>query len=82
MELLVALFVGLIAGVLADMVVQGDRLGLLGDIAVGVLGGFIGGIVFQLLGIEVNGFIGSIITAFVGALILLALVHALYVSAK
>jgi uncharacterized membrane protein YeaQ/YmgE (transglycosylase-associated protein family) len=72
------LVVGLIAGWLASMVMQGGGLGIIGDIVVGVIGAFIGGFVLSLFGFAgTAGLIGSILVAFVGAVILLAIVNAL-----
>ncbi len=42
------IIVGGIAGLLADWVIKGVRLGLLGAIVVGILGGFLGGWLFGL----------------------------------
>jgi uncharacterized membrane protein YeaQ/YmgE (transglycosylase-associated protein family) len=71
MNFLYWLLVGAIAGFLADWVIKGIRMGLLGKIIVGMLGGLLGGWLFGLLGIGTSGLIGSIIAAFVGAVILL-----------
>jgi uncharacterized membrane protein YeaQ/YmgE (transglycosylase-associated protein family) len=71
MGFLVWLFVGLIAGWLAGLVMKGGGYGLLVDIVLGILGGVLGGWVFGMLGIwHGGGMIGSIIVAFVGAVIL------------
>ena len=43
--------VGLIAGVLASLVVGGIGYGILGDIVVGIVGAFIGGWLFSALGV-------------------------------
>lgn len=71
MDLLTWLIVGLIAGVLASLVMGG--VGLIGDIVVGIVGAFVGGWVFQQLGVTTpfSGLAGTIFTAFVGAVILL-----------
>ena len=72
------IIVGLIAGVLADLVVKGIRVGLIGKIVVGILGAFLGGWLFDLLNISIgSGFIGDVIAAFVGAVILLLLLRAI-----
>lgn len=66
--------IGLIAGVIAKMVV-GDRLGWIMTIAVGIIGAFVGGFVFGLFGGPgVSGFnLMSIIVAAVGAIIVLVI---------
>ena len=72
------LAVGLIAGVLADLVVKRIRVGLLGDIIVGILGGLLGGWLASLLNIPIGDtFLYKVLTAFVGAVILLLLLRAL-----
>lgn len=71
-QILIAILVGAAAGLLADYVVKGIRLGLLGAIIVGVLGGFIGSWLFGLLGISLGSTIlAQIVSSFVGAVILL-----------
>jgi uncharacterized membrane protein YeaQ/YmgE (transglycosylase-associated protein family) len=71
MDLLTWLIVGLIAGVLASLVMGG--VGLIGDIVVGIVGAFVGGWLFKQLGVTTpfNGLAGTIFTAFIGAVILL-----------
>lgn len=75
MDLLTWLIVGLVAGVLAALVVGG--VGLLGDIIVGIVGAFVGGWIFRQLGVTTpfGGLAGTIFTAFVGAVVLLFLLH-------
>ena len=75
MDILTWLIVGLIAGVLAALVVGG--VGLVGDIIVGIVGAFVGGWIFQQLGVTTpfSGLAGTIFTAFVGAVVLLFLLH-------
>ena len=70
MELLWFLIIGLVAGWLAGVAMR-SRLGLIGDLVVGIIGALIGGFLFGLLGISTYGLIGSLIAAFVGAVILL-----------
>ena len=71
MDLLTWLIVGLIAGVLASLVMGG--VGLIGDIVVGIVGAFVGGWLFGQLGVTTpfSGLAGTIFTAFVGAVVLL-----------
>ena len=72
MDLITWLIVGLVAGVLASLVMGG--YGLLVDIIIGIVGAFIGGWIFRKLGIGVPfaGLGGVIFVAFIGAVALLA----------
>jgi uncharacterized membrane protein YeaQ/YmgE (transglycosylase-associated protein family) len=71
-SILIMIGVGAVAGLLADWLIKGIRVGLLGAIIIGVLGGFLGGWLFGLLNISPGaGILGQIISAFVGAVILL-----------
>lgn len=78
MGILAWLLIGLIAGVLAGMVMRGGGFGIIGDIVVGIIGALIGGFLFSALGSTgVTGFnIWSIFVAFVGACILIAILRA------
>ena len=74
MTILSWIVVGLIAGLLAGLVVKGGGFGLIGDIVVGVVGGLLGGWISvnilhfgSMSGINLE----SILVAFVGAVILL-----------
>jgi uncharacterized membrane protein YeaQ/YmgE (transglycosylase-associated protein family) len=75
MDILTWLVVGLIAGVLASLLVGG--YGILADILVGIVGAFIGGWLFSAMHwtAPFGGLAGVIFIAFVGAVILLALLH-------
>jgi uncharacterized membrane protein YeaQ/YmgE (transglycosylase-associated protein family) len=74
MGILTWIIVGLVAGVLASMVVGGGY-GLLGDIIVGIVGAFIGVWLMTTLRImPFAGFLGSIINATIGAIVLLAII--------
>lgn len=75
MDLLTWVIVGLIAGVLAALLVGG--VGLVGDIIIGVVGAFVGGWIFRQLGVSTpfSGLAGTIFTAFIGAVVLLFLLH-------
>jgi len=76
MDLLTWLIVGLIAGVLASLV-MGGGFGLIGDIVIGIVGAFIGGWIFRQLGVSspLSGLAGTIFVAFVGAVVLLFLLR-------
>ncbi|NIP80237.1 MAG: GlsB/YeaQ/YmgE family stress response membrane protein [Gemmatimonadetes bacterium] len=75
MDLLTWLIVGLVAGVLAALLVGG--VGLIGDIIVGIVGAFVGGWILGELGVSApfGGLAGTIFTAFIGAVVLLFLLH-------
>lgn len=67
--------IGLIAGVLAKLIMPGDDPGgFIITILIGIAGAFVGGLVFNLFGgAGVTGFnIWSILVATIGAIILLA----------
>jgi uncharacterized membrane protein YeaQ/YmgE (transglycosylase-associated protein family) len=77
MDILAWLIVGLVAGVLASLVVGGSGLGILGDIVVGIAGAFVGGWLFREMGwgAPFEGLAGTIFVAFIGAILLLLVVH-------
>ncbi len=76
MELLTWIIVGLVAGVLASLV-MGGGFGIIGDIIVGILGAFVGAWVFGALGVAspFGGLAGTIFVAYIGAVLLLFLVR-------
>ena len=76
MDLLTWIIVGLVAGVLASLVVGGG-FGIIGDIVIGIVGAFVGGWIFSKLGIESpwGGLAGTIFVAFIGAVVLLFLLR-------
>jgi uncharacterized membrane protein YeaQ/YmgE (transglycosylase-associated protein family) len=73
MDLLTWLIVGLVAGVLASLVMGGTGYGIIGDIIIGIVGAFIGGWLFSKLGVSspMHGLPGVIFVAFVGAVVLI-----------
>jgi uncharacterized membrane protein YeaQ/YmgE (transglycosylase-associated protein family) len=77
MTFLTWLIVGLIAGVLASMVMGGTGYGLIGDIIIGIVGAFVGGWIFSALGVAspLGGLAGTILVAFIGAVVLLFLIR-------
>jgi uncharacterized membrane protein YeaQ/YmgE (transglycosylase-associated protein family) len=77
MDLLTWIIVGLIAGVLASLVMGGTGYGLIGDIIIGIVGAFVGGFLFRQLGVHspMSGLPGVIFTAFIGAVVLLFLLR-------
>jgi uncharacterized membrane protein YeaQ/YmgE (transglycosylase-associated protein family) len=77
MDILTWLIVGLIAGVLASLIVGGSGYGILGDIVIGIVGAFVGGYVFRVAGWSTpfSGLAGVIFVAFIGAVLLLVIIH-------
>lgn len=79
MHIIAWLVVGLIAGWIAGLVVEGHGFGILGDMVVGIIGALIGGFVGSLLfGWQVTGLnLGTIILSVIGAVVLLTIIKAL-----
>jgi len=77
MDILTWIIVGLVAGVLASLVVGGSGYGIIGDIIVGVVGAFVGGVVFREAGWHApwSGLAGTIFIAFIGAVLLLVVLR-------
>jgi uncharacterized membrane protein YeaQ/YmgE (transglycosylase-associated protein family) len=73
MDLLTWCIVGLVAGVLASLVMGGTGFGIIGDIIIGIVGAFVGGWLFRQLGVSspMGGLAGIIFVAFVGAIVLI-----------
>jgi len=73
MDLLTWIIVGLVAGLLASLVVGGSGYGILGDIVVGIAGAFLGGYLFRVAhwSVPFGGLPGTIFVAFIGAVLLL-----------
>lgn len=69
--------IGGFAGALADRLMQGDKLGILGNIVLGIVGGLLGGLILGLFGINADGILWTFVSAFLGAVILLWIVNAL-----
>lgn len=70
------LFIGLLAGWIAGLIMQGEGFGCLGNMIVGVLGAMVGGYVFHLFNVPPGtGFWGSLGTALLGAIVFLYLVR-------
>ncbi len=77
-DLLSWLFVGLLAGFFASVVVRGRGYGCFLDIVIGLIGAFIGGFLASFLGITGTfHFWGTLLIAFLGACILVAILKAL-----
>jgi uncharacterized membrane protein YeaQ/YmgE (transglycosylase-associated protein family) len=77
MDFLTWIIVGLIAGVLASLVMGGTGYGLIGDIIIGIVGAFVGGWLFTRLGVATpfGGLAGIVFVAFIGAVVLLFLLR-------
>ncbi|HLL45083.1 MAG TPA: GlsB/YeaQ/YmgE family stress response membrane protein [Longimicrobiaceae bacterium] len=75
MDILTWIIVGLVAGVLASLLVGG--YGLIADIVIGIVGAFVGGWLFAQLGVSTPfaGLAGTIFTAFIGAVVLLLILR-------
>ena len=71
------LVVGLVAGVLASLVVGGVGYGIIGDIVIGIVGAFIGGWLFTALNVSspMGGLPGTILVAFIGAIVLIFIIR-------
>ena len=84
MSILVWLIVGLVAGVLASMVMGGTGYGIVGDIIIGIIGAFVGGWLFAQLGVSTpfGGLPGTIFVAFIGAVVLLFILRLLRGGAR
>jgi uncharacterized membrane protein YeaQ/YmgE (transglycosylase-associated protein family) len=75
-SLLVIIFVGIVAGWLAGLIIQGTGFGLIGDLVIGVVGAFIGDWMLPRLGIHLGfGLISAIINATIGAIVLLLIIR-------
>lgn len=73
MDILTWIIVGLVAGILASLVMGGSGYGIIGDIIIGIVGAFVGTWIFKQLGTTspFGGLGGVIFVAFVGAVVLL-----------
>ena len=75
-SLLVIIFVGIVAGWLAGLIIQGTGFGLIGDLVIGIIGAFIGDWMLPRLGIHLGvGLISAIINATIGAIVLLVIIR-------
>ncbi|MFC5067783.1 GlsB/YeaQ/YmgE family stress response membrane protein [Flaviflagellibacter deserti] len=77
-QVVVWIFVGLLGGSLAGLVITWDRrgFGLLRNLAVGLVGAFVGGLLFRLFGLlpgleGISISLRDVVSAFVGSLIVL-----------
>lgn len=80
------LLIGLLAGYLASVFVRGRKMSIGGSIVIGLVGALIGGLLFTLLQIQVPAALAGgitiryidILVSFIGAVIVLALVRAIF----
>lgn len=72
MNFIAFLFIGLLAGWIAEKI-MGRSHGLLTNLIVGVIGAYLGGFLFGLVGADTEGagFWMSLVTAVIGAVVLL-----------
>lgn len=71
MGFIISIFIGGLAGWIAEQVMKGDH-GLLTNILCGVVGSFVGWWIVRLLGIDLlPGFLNSIIVASLGAMLVI-----------
>jgi uncharacterized membrane protein YeaQ/YmgE (transglycosylase-associated protein family) len=70
--------IGIFAGYIASRIVQGQGLGLILNLLLGIAGAFVGSFLFRVLGINfIDGLLGSLITALLGAVVILWVVNLL-----
>ncbi len=83
MDIVTLLVVGLVAGVIASLLVGGTGYGILGSIAVGIAGSFLGAYIFSRAGWHSPwaGLGGTILISTIGAAVLLLVLH-LFTAAR
>jgi uncharacterized membrane protein YeaQ/YmgE (transglycosylase-associated protein family) len=75
-QVVVWIIVGGVAGLIAEALVKGVRVGLIGTIAIGILGALIGGWLFRQFNITLAaGLLGEIIVAVIGSVVLLVVLR-------
>lgn len=75
-NILVILFVGLVAGWLAGLIVRGTGFGIIADILIGIVGAFIGNWLLPEIGVTLgSGIVAAIINATIGAVVLLLVIR-------
>lgn len=78
MEIVWFLLIGLAAGWIAGLLMKGGSMGLVGNLVVGCIGAIIGPYVLGLIGLQAGGLVGQLAAAVVGAIILLAVLRAIW----
>ena len=73
------LAIGLVAGLLAGVVVKGSGFGMVGDIITGLVGAVVGGLLYHVFSGRHTSpsFVVEVVIAFVGAVVLLFVERAL-----
>ena len=71
------LFIGLIAGWVANIIVRGSGAGLVINMIVGIIGGLLGGWLVGMWGWIPTGTFGTLLASVVGAIILLIISSAI-----
>lgn len=79
MSILTWIVLGLVAGFIASLIMQGRGNGIVINLVLGVAGAFVGGGVFHYFGkVGVTGFnLWSVVVASVGAVLVIAVYHLL-----
>lgn len=79
MSILTWIVLGLVAGFIASLIMQGRGNGIVINLVLGVAGAFVGGGVFHYFGkVGVTGFnLWSVVVASVGAILVIAVYHLL-----
>lgn len=85
-QIITWIIIGIVAGLLASILVRGRGLSLTGSIIVGLIGAVLGGIIFGALGVEPVGVFGGeivirwidVVAAFIGAVIILFIASLFY----
>jgi len=74
-SLLIIIVVGVVAGWLAGLIVQGAGFGIIGDLVIGIAGAFLGSWLLPQLHIHIgNGFVPAIVNATIGAIVLVLVI--------
>jgi len=77
LTILLWILIGALAGWIASLI-MGARRDFWWDVLIGIIGAFVGGTIFGLLGLPTGSFGWSLFAAIVGAVIVIALVRALW----
>jgi uncharacterized membrane protein YeaQ/YmgE (transglycosylase-associated protein family) len=70
------IFLGMIAGWIAGLVMRGSGFGIIANIILGLVGAVVGRWIFDLIGAEPHGNLGHLVMSVIGAIVLVAIVHA------
>ena len=71
-----SIFLGMIAGWIAGLVMRGSGFGIIADIILGLVGAVVGRWIFNVIGAEPHGNLGHLVMSVIGAIALVAIVHA------